>query len=242
MRYVLGFVCVLALGLALMAGCSEENGEGGSGGTATLSILVVERLSEGGIQPLQGLQLCETDTANCATTDVGGNAALDLPVGREISYTMEKDGYLKALRADVLTADGSFVPTPVATNEQIKFQYDRVMSPYPMEGTGTIFAQAFSDELGVLPISGATFELVDTTGKGFFEDASGNWTLELTATTSQGSGGFVEVSPGEHELRVGGSVENCQVLRGWPSDSENTMSVPVREGYQTITRFYCPPE
>ena len=76
---------------------------------------------------------------------------------------MEKDGYVKALRADVLTADGSFVPTPVATNEQIKFQYDRVMSPYPMEGTGTIFAQAFSDELGVLPISGATFELVDTT-------------------------------------------------------------------------------
>ena len=34
MRYVFRFWFALALGLALMAGCSDENGEGGSGGTA----------------------------------------------------------------------------------------------------------------------------------------------------------------------------------------------------------------
>jgi hypothetical protein len=34
MRYVFRFGLALALGLALMAGCSNENGEGGSGGTA----------------------------------------------------------------------------------------------------------------------------------------------------------------------------------------------------------------
>ena len=31
----------------------------------------------------------ETDTANCVMTDADGNAALELPVDREISYTME---------------------------------------------------------------------------------------------------------------------------------------------------------
>ena len=34
MRYVFSFGFALALGLALMAGCSDEDGEGGSGGTA----------------------------------------------------------------------------------------------------------------------------------------------------------------------------------------------------------------
>jgi hypothetical protein len=34
MHYVFSFGLALALGLALMAGCSDENGEGGSGGTA----------------------------------------------------------------------------------------------------------------------------------------------------------------------------------------------------------------
>ena len=34
MRYGFRFGFALALGLALMAGCSDENGEGGSGGTA----------------------------------------------------------------------------------------------------------------------------------------------------------------------------------------------------------------
>jgi hypothetical protein len=175
-------------------------------------------------------------------TDAAGIAAIELPVDREISYTMEKEGYVKYLRADVLPADGSFVPTALSTDAQIASQYELVMSRYPMEGTGRIIALSFSDELGVLPIAGATFELVGAAGKAYYTDEDGNWSLDLTATTSQGSGGFVEVSPGEYEMKISGAVENCQVLRGWPSDSENTMRFPVREGYHTSTRWSCPPE
>jgi hypothetical protein len=254
MRYLVGFMCVLALGVM---GCSETagtggsggsagdggmGGDGGAGGTATLSILVIETLAEGGIRPVEGLQLCETDTANCMTTDANGNAAIELPVNREVSYTMEKEGFIKHLRADVLAGD-EYRPITMSTDAQSASQYELVMSPYPMEGTGTIFVQAFSDELGVLPIAGATFELIGAAGKAYYTtDEEGNWSLDLTATTSRGVGGFVEVSPGEHELRISGTVENCQVLRGWPSDSENTMRFPVREGYLAITRWYCPLE
>lgn len=265
MRYVLRFGLALALSLALMAGCSDENGEGGnggiagtggdggqggggvggdggSGGTATLSIFVFESPAEGGILPLEDLQLCETDTANCVLTDADGTAELDLPADREISYTWQKEGYVQILRADILPADGSYVPSNVSTDARMTARFELLMSPYPMEGTGTIYAQAFSDELGIVPIADATFELVGATGKAFYLDDDGEWTLNLAATTSQGSGGFVEVSPGEHELKVGGAVERCEVLRGWPSDSENAMRVPVRAGHMTITRFYCPPE
>jgi hypothetical protein len=174
-------------------------------------------------------------------TDADGNAAIELPVNREVSYTMEKEGFVKHLRADVLAGD-EYRPLTMSTDAQIAAQYERVMSPYPMEGTGTILAQSFRDVLGVLPIAGPTFELVGAAGKAYYADEEGNWSLDLTATTSAGVGGFVEVSPGEHELRISGTVGNCQVLRGWPSDSENTMRFPVREGYLTVTRWYCPLE
>ena len=259
MRYVLGFVFMLALSVMPSVGCSDSEGtggsggsggeggggvggDGGSGGTATLSIFVFESPAPGAILPLEDLQLCETDTANCVLTDADGTAELDLPADREISYTWQKEGYIQQLRADILPAGGSYVPSNVSADARMAARFERVMSPYPMEGTGMIFAQAFSDELGVQPISGATFELVGATGKAFYIDDDGEWTLDLTATTSEGAGGFVEVSPGEHELKVGGAVGNCQVLRGWPSDSENTMRVPVRANYMTVTRFYCPPE
>ena len=42
------------------------------------------------------------------------------------------------------------------------------------------------DELGIVPISDATFELVGATGKAFYLDDDGEWTLDLAATTSQG--------------------------------------------------------
>ncbi len=248
MQYFWGFICVVALGVM---GCSETAGTGGSGGsagdggsagsgaTATVSFFVLAVRPEGGVEPLEGVLACETDTTNCVMTDDGGNAALDLPLNREISYTLEKEGYGSQLRADVIPADGSFVPTTLPTDARYVSQFQLVMSPYPMEGTGAIVAQAFQDELGVLPIVGATFELLGTTGKAYYVDRDGNWSLDLTATTSDGAGGFVEVSPGEYEIEIGRTVENCQVLRGWPSDSENTFRVPVREGYFTISRWLC---
>jgi hypothetical protein len=39
MRYLFGFMCVLALGVMPLVGCSETSGEGGSGGSASTSEL-----------------------------------------------------------------------------------------------------------------------------------------------------------------------------------------------------------
>ena len=191
MRYLVGLILALgAMACSEMsgtgggagdggsAGVGGGGGDGGQGGTATLSIFVFETPAEGGIRPLEGLQLCETDTANCVLTDVDGTAELGLPVDREISYTWEKEGYVKVLRADILSADGSYVPSNVSTDARMAARFDALMSPYPMEGTGVIYAQAFSDELGVHPIPDATFELVGATGKAFNVDDDGDWTLE----------------------------------------------------------------
>ena len=44
--------------------------------------------------PLEGVELCETDTTNCAMTDADGLASLMLPTDQEVSYTLSKEGYV----------------------------------------------------------------------------------------------------------------------------------------------------
>jgi hypothetical protein len=108
-----------------------------------------------------------------------------------------------------------------------------------MEGTGAVFVQVAHDPAGNDGVVDATLELLGTTGKVFYVDEDGNWSLDLTATTSAGHGGFVELSPDEYQVEIGGAAENCVVARGWPSDLENTIRVPVRAGYVTIARVDC---
>ena len=50
MRYLVGFVCVCALGVVPLVGCSEttgDGGNGGSGGTAATGGLVAKEASRG---------------------------------------------------------------------------------------------------------------------------------------------------------------------------------------------------
>ena len=51
--------------------------------------------------PLEGVEVCETDTDNCAVTNKSGTATIDLPANQEISYTFEKEGYGPYLVGDV---------------------------------------------------------------------------------------------------------------------------------------------
>ena len=108
-----------------------------------------------------------------------------------------------------------------------------------MEGTGTIYVIVASDPLALDRFAGATFDLLGTEGKPYYLDEELNWSPDLTATTSFGVGGFVEVSPGVFEVEIGGTAENCLVVRGWHSDSQNAIRLPVREGFTTVARVDC---
>jgi hypothetical protein len=255
MRFLSRLSCLCVFAMMHVVGCSEAVGDaggsggtggtaavggaGGDGGTATLNLLPMELDPEGKQVPLVGVLLCETGTTNCAVSDASGFASIQLPAEREISYTHEKEGYGSSMRADILPAAGRTVVPVMPTEASRAAQYERLMSPYPMEGTGTIYIQVARGSLGDDPIAGATFDLLGTTGKAFFLDEERNWSLEPSVTTSAGVGGFVEVSPGVFEIEIGGTAKNCLLIRGWSGDSENTIRLPVREGYATIARVDC---
>jgi len=93
--------------------------------------------------------------------------------------------------------------------------------------------------------SGATIDLFDSDGpvaaKRYYVDEGPIWRLDLTATTTTGGGGFLEVSPGEYVVQFGGTAINCiPVPMGWPVlFVPNSIRLPVRAGYITQATATC---
>ncbi|MGB5703182.1 MAG: hypothetical protein WBM48_10235 [Polyangiales bacterium] len=258
MRCLFGFICVLALGVI---GCSETAGTGGSSGvggdggsagmggggaggfggageTATLQVLPMELDEDGEQVRLAGVRICEVDTNNCGVSDGLVPVELLVPANREISFTQEREGYDPLLRSDVMPPGLTIVVPVMTPAAPVAEQFEGLMSPYPMEGTGAVFLIVWGGAAGD-PIRGATVELVDGTGKRFYIDGEGTWSADLTATTVRGVGGFLEVAPGEAQVRIGGAATDCEVFRGWPGDEENTIRMAVQEGFTTSARVLC---
>jgi len=253
MRYLFGFICVLALGVM---GCGQglgpvgggggvggdggEAGDGGSGGVGGTNgepvLLTVFMTSfEPPIMPgaVEGMRICELDTANCAVTDEGGLATLEVSAGQEIALTMEKEGFGSYIYTYVVPADGGLMLLGNATDARFEEMFGLVMSPYPVEGTGSVWVSGSPE--------GAVLTLLNGTGKPFYaeDDVKWSWSLDLTAATANGGGGFVEVPADEYQVEVTGTSKNCFPVRGWPGDSENTVRMPVREGYFSSARMLC---
>ncbi|MBW2720562.1 MAG: hypothetical protein JRD94_19115 [Deltaproteobacteria bacterium] len=181
MRYLFGFLCSCALGLAPVVGCGETTGDGGSGGSAgnggmggdggdgganTATVIVHASGFEppqGTTGPLEGVQVCETGTTNCVMTG-----------DQETSVTLDKEGRGSYLHSVIIPAEGAIVTQGLALDARLEDMYGRVMSPYPPEGAGTAFVDLRN-------VAGATFELVGTTGKAFYRDEELNWSLDQDA-------------------------------------------------------------
>jgi len=184
---------------------------------------------------LEGAKLCETDTTNCELSGANGEVTIELPIG-ETSYTLEKEGYGSYVAAVVMPAEGRSHVFGMRSEEHLVAQYNRVGSQYPMVGMGRILLELTP------PFAGATFELINATGKPYYYDEEGNWSPDLTETTSWGWGGFVEVSPGVFQVKLGGTAERCAPgVVGWPGDVEDSIRFPVRAGYTTTAGWFCPP-
>ena len=229
---------VLAIfALLVFPGCTEVTAPT----TAPLTLFVTSVDVPLGEQvALGGAQLCQTDTANCAPSRPDGQASIKLPIGEETSVTLEKDEHASYLVPVLIpSAEGVNNPFEMFTDEHMVVQFDRVMSDYPMRGTGAI--------LIVLSPSfeGATFRLVNATSEPFYTDEEGLWSTTLTETRKgrlrQVNGGFVNVTPGdEYWVQFGGEAKNCSTSWGWPGDDQNRFKVPVREGYMSNLRVVCP--
>ena len=256
MRILFTFMCVLALGVM---GCGETTGAGGSGGSAgsggtggmggdggsggmagTVELSLTTYEADGwGLGPrFEGVEVCQTDTTNCTTSDVNGVARLLLPANQEISYTVTKDGYMGWMAGDVTDetfGDEGRPGYPMYPDQQIADFAQANMIPYPLTGGVT------SHHMNPTRTAGVTYDLVDATGLEYYLDDDAERTLrfDLTATTTDGFGGSWEVPPGNHQVEFGGVATNCTVALAWPGDAPNRVKVPIKVGFFTLASMNC---
>jgi len=182
--------------------------------------------------PLEGVQVCEGVTEeNCEMSDASGQVTIDLPVG-QIFYTLKKEGYDSVLIAQVHPEGGRTMLGGVSMwkNELRAAFYEFYESAYPRRGTGEIHMW-----VKPYPFPGATFDLVDATGKQYYDAEN---PLDAAATAHWGAGGFLEVTPGTFQVKYGGTAENCALDWGWPS-GENSLRVPVLEDHVSVVILLC---
>lgn len=243
-------VLALAAGVSLL-GCGEEGGPAGTGGAGGMStvtrIMVVHGWSpvQGFLDVLEGVKICATDTNDCVRTNDEGRATVQIPIDQEFSFTWDKNGYHPLLVPDFQPEGLQLFPEiGLGTEERLAGLHELVLSPYPMEGTGSLMVFLVDSRFSLMSsgcagIAGRTFELSNTEGKAYYYDEEGNWDTSLTETSCWGWGGFTEVLPGEVQIEIGGNAESCVVLHGWPGTVPNSVRMPVRAGYLTEVWVDC---
>lgn len=192
---------------------------------------------------LEGVEVCEAGTDNCVVTGPTGKATFVLPADREFAFTAQKDGYQPKLFADVSDWRSEAVWwVGLRSSERAAPWHEHLMSDYPIIDVGAVFV------LLTRKFEGATLDLVDATGTRFYwvglepppvfpENAD----LNLEATTSRGSGGFLDVvAPGVFQIELGGTADDCVPANAWPGDAKNRVRFPIREGHVTEIWVDCP--
>lgn len=124
-------------------------------------------------QVVEGVQVCEGDTDNCALSDSNGQVTLQVPFGQEIFYTISKEGYYSGVFAEVVTENGLRATQGIQTDSETAPFFEELMSAYPQRGTGAV-------QIFMLPaFAGATFGLIDATGKRFYDHPRGRPDLQV---------------------------------------------------------------
>ena len=211
-------------------------GVAGMGGTVSLSATVTEApsidcdLFNG--PPLEGVDLCEADTTNCATTNAAGFAQIMVPANQEVTYTVSRDGFVPYAIGDVSEPPAITSTWPMISDSLMAAEGERVGFVWPSED-------------GILPLAalplqaGVTWDIDDETARVYYMDEACLAQTDLTATTTIGRGGFYDASVGVREIEFGGTATNCTTGIAWPGTAANQIRVPVRAGHFGYGSMSC---
>lgn len=233
-----------------MIGTGGMGGAGGTGATRTRGVRFTSFESEISRPSLEGVELCEADTDNCALSDELGVARIDVADSGELTFTAEKEGYTPLIWGDVSNEDWALV--------SIRRMYSHAQMTEVMEEQ---LGGSYPPTSGVVGLArnptlqqgGVTFTAIgDTNGEVgssfYFDGATDEYGTEHNSTGASytnghllplGEGGFMSVTAGVQTFELGGTGGDCPVSWGWPGDTPNRIRVPVRNGYRTYGSWNC---
>ncbi|MEM9728264.1 MAG: hypothetical protein AAF997_06750 [Myxococcota bacterium] len=229
---------IAILALVSCIACGDDD----SGPTdVSLTLTVLDFVPTPPYPPVEGATVCLLGTEDCGVTDADGQAELQVPGESEISLTVTKEDYQAGL-AVMTTEDGpltrEMTTLTLALTETLGVLLD---TPVPPVGTGALSISAINtptiDGMGGVP--GITFTITSGDGKRFYFDGSLP-SLDASETSLPiGSGGYVELSPGEYDVEVGGNVDGCEIWSGWEGSSDNVLRTPIELGHITYLYLLC---
>jgi hypothetical protein len=227
----------------------DGEGTGGAGATREVGFWFTGVEPDGSVVAIEGVELCEADTDNCAMSNELGTAVIEVPYNQEIAFTAEKEGYGKWITADVTNDDAERITSRrLYTDAQLEEVSQQLGIPYPWtDGVVGLVRFPAVAEGGVTfaPIGPTASEVGD---EFYYDGETDAYSVDLTATSAYdglgyllplGDGGFAEVIPGEQVFELGGTGGDCPVSWGWPGDTPSQMRLPVKAGYRTYGGWNC---
>ena len=223
-------ICAFFLSLILV-GCGKTELP------TTLSGQVKELGSEG----LEDVTFCLAGSdVLCTQTDTGGLYILEGPAAEtDLSFTLTKDGYLGGALSVTTSLEPIEVPVVSMAGEVVMELQMGILSVDAIEDTGQV---AFSISNGIngdgvnVPNIQTTLEPASGDGP-FYSNDSGLPAPELTQTSANGGGVYVNVEPGIYSLTHLNIPDNCSLMLGW--GSARSPSFEVFANRVTYVRIEC---
>lgn len=237
-RFLVGVL--VSAGAFVFAACGDDSSEAD---IATVELRVVAFTPGEDNVPIEGAEVCFVDTDDCQTTEGDGIVMLSMPVDAETAVTIEADGFNPTLSPQVAESSAPAArDVSMLSLGLVELLAMSVDTPYPPENTGFVAVTLLAEPRDVdSAIPGVTVQLAEPDGRRYYLDDDGLPDTSLTATSGLGTAGFIELTPGVHEVELGGTARNCTRLAGWAGQSADRMRFPVRAGFFVNTLLICDP-
>ena len=214
----------------LLAGCSDVP-------TIRISGPITD-LANG--EPLVDARVCLTSNQTCTTTNGSGIFALEgVEAQATHAVTIDLNGYLPGLVPFTTGTEDTELAVISLGGDIIMDLQMAVLDIEPEPGTGQVVFSVsngiFGDRINVPAIQAS---LSPGGGSGpYYLNSGGLPDLELTETSSNGGGLFVNVPPDTHRLLHQNLPEGCTTILGW--GTPESLELPVEAERVTYARIEC---
>ena len=199
--------------------------------------------------PLADYELClivpKQDPPRCTKSGADGSYTLYVPPSSQIAVSYRKDDYFPEIGMSVTeTTDQevNFGGLPSARGPLLASLVGATLDAARGQVVFSVFGPgAFVPNGGPGGLPGVTAALSPPSGsKPFYEDAAGVPDKSLTSTSTETSGGFLNVEPGSYTaIFTPPAGKSCRYFAGWPSPTPGAVTFLVQAGTITHVSVAC---
>ena len=233
---VVGCLIVVLSGVA----CSEnESSDSFTASPITLSGTVTHGTSQ---MPMSGVSVCADAADTCVSTDDSGRYSIEgAPSQSAILMRVVKDGFVPlVLPVDTPGVDHDLNVVSLLP-ESLQAAQSGIIGVEPVIDRGGI---VFSVSNGVngdgVNVPGISVSLQPPSGEGPFYVQGALPSRDLSETSQNGGGLWVNIMPGDYALSHVGLREECRTLYGY--GGPRVLRFPVLADAVTVLRIECPDE